>query len=137
MPYLKTKEKNKELRMNFNISNIDLTKADPCLEHEYVIETEENMGLPKDERISVICSYIKVGEQTRYIDKAGSFDAVKIVADKVKKIKNLSVNGVPITDAKVFTNLPSANPLMEIFSMIFAHIVAGARLTEDEEKNLE
>lgn len=126
--------------MDLNISNIDITKADLGLRHDYVPDTTFNMAIEdEDERIVVDCEYFRLGEKMKYStvneDKEVTLDFQKVFRKKVKGIRNLKINGKPVTTAEELLKFPSNGILDALMMNVVLHIVDSDSLTEDEEKN--
>jgi len=127
--------------MELNIKNIDITKADLGLRHEYAPKTEWNLA-EKDEEKRVIfdCEYFMLGEKMKYSTVAGEDNAVsidfqKVFKKKVKGIRNLEINGKPVTTAEELLKYPGVPELDALMVDVVAHILKSDDLTEDEEKN--
>ena len=79
--------------MNIEIKNIDTSKLDLGLRHEYVPEMKMNMDLPEEERIVIDCEYLRVGERTAFLSVSASDNEVsmdiyrKMFLKKVKGIR--------------------------------------------------
>ena len=126
--------------MELNIKNIDITKADLGLRHEYVPTTTFNEGLDEKDRIVVDCEDLRVGERTSFIsmtqDEEVSMDVYrKIFAKKVKGIRNLIINGKPVTTAEELLKYPSITELDALLVNVAIHVLRADELTEDETKN--
>jgi len=127
--------------MEINIKNIDETKADLGLRHEYVPDTVSNNALEEDKRVVVECEYLRVGERSAFFsvsadDKEVNMDLYrKIFRKKVKGIRNLVINKKPVTTAEEFLRYPSEAQLEGILIDVGLHIIKADSLTEDEEKN--
>ena len=125
--------------MDININNIDVSKLDLGLRHEYIPDTTFNMSLDEDKRIIIDCEYFGVGERLKYTsvdaDETASLDFRKIFKNKVKGIGNLVINKKPVTTSEEFLRYPAVPKLDAILSNVVAHIVHADELTEDEEKN--
>ena len=122
--------------MDLTIKNIDVTKTNVNLKHEYVIDTPEN--LKEKEPVSVICTWLKTGEISAYYktDGESSYIDMRALFNKhVKEIKNLTVNGVQITLPEQYLRLPNSTELNTILSNVGSHIISGYDLTDDEVKN--
>lgn len=127
--------------MNINIKNIDATKADLGLRHEYIPDTRDNMAIDEENRIVVDCEYLRVGERSAFLsvstdDKEVNMDLYrKVFRKKVRGIRNLTINEKPVTTAEEFLKYPSAVELEAIVINVVNHIFNSDDLTEDEEKN--
>lgn len=126
--------------MNLEIKNIDNTKLDLGLRHEYVPTTKLNEELPENERIVVDCEYLRVGERTSFFsmttNEEVSMDVYrKIFTKKVRGIRNLTINGTPVTTAEELLKYPSITELDAILIDVAVHILRADELTEDEKKN--
>lgn len=125
--------------MELNIKNIDVTKADLGLRHEYIPQTEWNKALDEDERIIVDCEYFMLGEKMKYSniteDKEYSLDFQKIFRKKVKGIRNLKINGKPVTTSEELLRYPGVAELDALMMDVVLHIIKSDELTEDETKN--
>ena len=126
--------------MDLNISNIDITKADLGLRHDYVPDTAFNMAIENEEdRIVVDCEYFRLGEKMKYStvneDKEVTLDFQKVFRKKVKGIRNLKINGKSVTTAEELLKYPSSTVLEALMMNVVLHIVDSDSLTEDEEKN--
>ena len=129
--------------MEFEIKNIDTSKLDLGLRHEYVPAVKFNTDLPENERIVIDCEYLRVGERTSFLSVSAGENEVnmdiyrKMFAKKVKGIRNLVINGKPVTTAEEFLRYPSTTELDAILIFTGNHILRADELTEDEEKNSE
>lgn len=127
--------------MNIEIKNIDTSKLDLGLRHDYVPDVKFNMDLPEEERIVIDCEYLRVGERTAFLSVSAEDNEVsmdiyrKMFAKKVKGIRNLVINKKPVTTAEEFLRYPSATELDAILIFTGNHILNADALTEDEEKN--
>ena len=125
--------------MKLNINNIDIRKADLGLGHEYVPQTDWNLELTENERVSVECEYFKVGEKARFMvasaDGTAAIDLAGVFSSKVKEIRGLSINGEDITTAKKLLSYPSIPELETMMMDVVLHILKADSLTEDESKN--
>ena len=125
--------------MKLNIRNIDTSKADLGLRHEYVPQTPYNLSLDEDERIVFDCEYFRLGEKMRYSsigeDKEVSLDFQKIFRKKVKGISNLEINDTPVTTAEELLKYPEVPELEALMMDVVLHIIQSDDLTEDETKN--
>ena len=129
--------------MNIEIKNIDTSKLDLGLRHDYVLEAKFNMDLPEEERIVIDCEYLRVGERTAFLSVSAEDNEVsmdiyrKMFAKKVKGIRNLTISKKPVTTAEEFLKYPSTPELDAILLFTGNHILNADELTEDEEKNFE
>lgn len=126
--------------MNIEIKNIDNTKLDLGLRHEYIPTITFNEELKKEDKIVVDCEYLRVGERTSFIsmtsDEEVSMDVYrKIFAKKVKGIRNLTINEKPVTTAEEFLKYPSVMELDALLINVAVHVLRADELTEDERKN--
>lgn len=125
--------------MNIEIKNIDITKLDLGLRHDYTPKTNYNNSLDDKEKIVIDCEYFGVGEKVKYSsvtpDGEATLDFRKIFQKKVKSIRNLKINDKPVTTADEFLRFPSIPVLDAIMSDVVLHIVTSDDLTEDEKKN--
>ena len=126
--------------MKLEIANIDNTKLDLGLRHDYIPDTTFNMALDEGDRIVIDCEYLRVGERTSFIsmtrDEEVSMDVNrKIFAKKVKGIRNLEINGKPVTTAEELLKYPSITELDSLLMNVAIHVLRADELTEDEEKN--
>lgn len=125
--------------MELNISNIDVTKLDLGLRHEYEPQTEYNLSLDEKDRIIVDCEYFAVGEKMKFskIDENQemSIDFIKIFRKKVKGIRNLIINGKPVTTADELLRYPGIPVLDALMTDVVSHILKADDLGEDETKN--
>jgi len=126
--------------MNLEIKNIDNTKLDLGLRHEYIPTTTFNEELKKEDKIVVDCEYLRVGERTSFIsmtsDEEVSMDVYrKIFAKKVRGIRNLTINGKPVTTAEELLKYPSITELDALLINVAVHVLRADELTEDEKKN--
>ena len=125
--------------MELNISNIDVTKLDLGLRHEYEPQTEYNLSLDEKDRIIVDCEYFAVGEKMKFskIDENQemSIDFLKIFRKKVKGIRNLVINGKPVTTADELLRYPGIPVLDALMTDVVSHILKADDLGEDETKN--
>ena len=125
--------------MNLNIKNIDTTKADLGLRHEYIPQTAFNKKQKEEERIVVECEYLKVGEKVKYTttDEDGntSLDFGKLFKKKVLEIRNLKINDKPVVSAYELLKYPGVLELEAIVIDVCAHLLNSDSLNEDERKN--
>ncbi len=127
--------------MKLNIANIDITKLDFGLRHEYVVDAAFNKELPEEEQIIIDCEYLKVGERTAFLSVSADDNEVsmdiyrKMFVKKVRGIRNLVINGTPVTTAEEFLKYPATPELDAILIFTGNHILNADKLTEDEEKN--
>ena len=127
--------------MELNIKNIDVSKLDLGLRHDYVPEAEFNKALPEEERIVIDCEYLRVGERTAFLSLSAEDNEVsmdiyrKVFSKKVRGIRNLVINGKPVTTAEELLRYPSIPELDAILVYTGNHIFNSDKLTEDEEKN--
>ena len=125
--------------MNIDLKNIDTKKADLGLRHEYVPQTPYNLSLDDDERIVFDCEYFRLGEKMKYSsigeDKEVSLDFQKVFRKKVKEIRNLKINGKPVTTAEELLRYPGVPELEELMMDVVLHIIRSDDLTGDEKKN--
>lgn len=125
--------------MKLNIRNIDTSKADLGLRHEYVPETPYNLSLDEDERIVFDCEYFRLGEKMKYSsideDKEVSLDFQKVFRKKVKGIRNLEINDTLVTTAEELLKYPGIPELEALMMDVVLHIIQSDDLTEDETKN--
>lgn len=126
--------------MELNIKNIDIKKADLGLRHEYIPETTFNMAIEnEDERIVFDCEYFRLGEKMNYSsiseDKEVTLDFQKVFRRKVKGIRNLVINGKPVTTSEELLKFPGVPELEALMMDVVLHIIRSDDLTEDEIKN--
>lgn len=125
--------------MKLNINNIDIRKADLGLGHEYVPQTDWNLELAENDRVSVECEYLKVGEKAKFMvagtDGNASIDFSKIFESKVKSIRGLNINGSDVKSAKALLSYPGVSELDSLIMDVVLHILKADSLTEDESKN--
>lgn len=125
--------------MNLNIKNIDNTKTNLGLRHNYVPKTAFNMKQKEEDRITVDCEYLKVGEKMNYTtvgkDGEASVDITALFRHKVFGIKNLEINGEPVTSADSLLKYPGVIELEALVIDVSAHILNTETLNEDERKN--
>lgn len=125
--------------MNLNIKNIDTTKADLGLRHEYIPQTAFNKKQKEDEKIVVECEYLKVGEKVKYTttdeDGNASLDFSKMFKQKVLEIRNLKINEKPVVSASELLKYPGAIELEAIVIDVCTHLLNSDSLNEDERKN--
>lgn len=126
--------------MDLNIKNIDTTKADLGLRHDYIPQTEWNLAEEdEDKRVVFDCEYFMLGEKMKYSsvgeDNAMSIDFQKVFKKKVKGIRNLSICGKPVTTAEELLKYPGVPALDNLMADVVAHILKADDLTEDETKN--
>jgi len=127
--------------MNIDIKNIDVTKADLGLRHEYIPDTRDNMATDEEKRIVIDCEYLRVGERSAFLSVSADEKEVnmdlyrKIFRKKVKGIRNLTINEKPVTTSEEFLRYPSTVGLEAIVINVVNHIFNSDDLTEDEEKN--
>ena len=125
--------------MNIEIKNIDITKLDLGLRHEYIPDTIFNNSLDDKDKIVIDCEYFGVGEKAKFSsvtpDGEATLDLRKIFQKKVRGIRNLQINGKSVTTADEFLRFPSIPVLDAIMSDVVVHIVTADDLSEDERKN--
>ena len=125
--------------MELNINNIDVSKLDLGLRHEYEPQTEYNLSLDEKERIVMDCEYFAVGEKMKFSkmdeNQEMSIDYTKIFRKKVKGIHNLIINKKPVTTADEFLRYPGIPVLDALMTDVVIHIMKADDLTEDEVKN--
>ena len=125
--------------MELNIKNIDITKADLGLRHDYIPQTEFNLALDEKERIVIDCEYFAFGEKMKYSsvneDREYSMDFLKVFRKKVKGIRNLVINGKPVTTSDELLRYPGVPELDALMTDVVLHIIRSDELTEDETKN--
>ena len=126
--------------MNIDIKNIDIRKADLGLRHEYIPDTILNNSIEnEDEKVVVDCEYFRIGEKMTFStvseDKEVSLDFLKIFRRKVKGIRNLTINGKPVTTSEELLKYPGVPELEAIMMDVVLHIIHSDELTEDETKN--
>lgn len=125
--------------MELNIKNIDVTKADLGLRHEYIPQTDFNLALPEEQRIVIDCEYFALGEKMKYSnvneDKEYSMDFQKVFKKKVKGIRNLVINGKPVTTSEELLRYPGVPELDALMVDVVLHIIKSDDLNEDETKN--
>ena len=105
--------------MNLNIKNIDTTKADLGLRHEYIPQTAFNKKQRDDEKIVVECEYLKIGEKVKYTttdeDGNASLDFRKMFKQKVLEIRNLKINETPVVGADELQKIISIFKISEFY----------------------
>lgn len=126
--------------MELNIKNIDIKKADLGLRHEYIPEIPLNMAIEDEsDKIIVDCEYFRLGEKMNYSamseDKEVTLDFQKVFRKKVKGIRNLVINGRPVTTSEELLKFPGVPELEALMMDVVLHIIRSDDLTEDEEKN--
>lgn len=126
--------------MNIDIKNIDIKKADLGLRHEYIPDTEFNNSIKdENERIVIDCEYFRMGERMSFStvseDKEVAIDFLKVFRKKVKGIRNLEINGKPVTTAEELLKYPGVPELESLMMDVVLHIIRSDDLTEDETKN--
>ena len=126
--------------MNIDIKNIDIKKADLGLRHEYTPQTPYNLAIENpEERVIMDCEYFRLGEKMNYSsiseDKEVTLDFQKIFRRKVKGIRNLVINGTPVTTSEELLKYPGAPELEALMMDVVLHIIRSDDLTEDETKN--
>ena len=125
--------------MELNIKNIDTSKLDLGLRHEYIPQTEYNKSLEEDNQLVFDLEYFAVGEKMKFSkmdeNQEMSIDYAKIFRKKVKGIRNLVINGKPVTTAEEFLRYPGVQVLDAIMTDVVIHIMKADDLTEDEAKN--
>lgn len=125
--------------MDLNNKNIDTTKADLGLRHEYIPQTAFNKKQKEDEKIVVECEYLKVGEKVKYTtadeDGNASLDFIKMFKKKVLEIRNLKINDKPVVGADELLKYPSTIELEALVIDVCYHLLNSESLNEDERKN--
>ena len=125
--------------MNLNIKNIDTTKADLGLRHEYIPQTAFNKKQRDDEKIVVECEYLKIGEKVKYTttdeDGNATLDFRKMFKQKVLEIRNLKINETPVVGADELLKYPGTLDLEALVIDVYAHLLNADSLNEDERKN--
>ena len=114
--------------MNLDIKNIDITKADLGLRHEYIPQTEWNLAeKDEDKRVVFDCEYFTLGEKMKYStvgeDNTMSIDFQKVFKKKVKGIRNLSICEKPVTTAEEllkYLESPNSTTLWQMLLHIFS-----------------
>lgn len=127
--------------MKITIKNLDNSKLDFGLRHEYVPTTTLNKNLSEKEKIVVDCEYLRVGERNSYVTMNSDEEMTmglyrKVFAKKVKGIRNLVINDKPVTTAEELLNYPSIIELDAIVLNVALHILNSDDLNKDEIKNL-
>jgi len=129
--------------MTIEFENLEYTtdkgKTVPKLEHKFVPLKET------DPSIVITCEYFKTGELMQYMDMTTNgkvnYRFRDIFMDKVKHIEGISIKDkktnkeIKVEDAETFLMLPSKAMCEQLITIVAAHIIAGDKLTEDEEKN--
>ena len=128
------------MAFELNIKNIDTSKLDLGLRHDYIPTTTFNEVLDEKDKIVVDCEYLRVGERTSFTSVTREEEITmdiyrRIFAKKVKGIKNLVINGKSVTTAEELLKYPSVVELEALVLNVALHIVRSDELTEDEEKN--
>ena len=125
--------------MKLEYKNIDVSKLDLGLRHEYVPTTSFNMSLNEKERMVIDCEYFRVGEKMSFnevsADGTATMDFRKIFLKKVKGIRNFEFNGKPVTTSEEFLKFPGVGEMDLIVMNVVLHIINADELTEDEAKN--
>jgi hypothetical protein len=125
--------------MELNLQNIDITKADLGLRHDYIPQTVFNKKQKEDEQIVVECEYLKIGEKVKYTtsdeDGKASIDLRKMFKEKVIEIRNLKINGKSVVSADELLKYPGALELEAIVIDVCAHLLNADSLNEEERKN--
>ena len=125
--------------MNLNLKNIDIKKADLGLRHEYIPQTLLNKEAEENEKIIIDCEYFRMGERMSFStvseDREVTIDFPKVFRKKVKGIRNLEINGKPVTTAEELLKYPGVPELESLMMDVVFHIINSDDLTEDEEKN--
>ena len=125
--------------MNLNLKNIDIKKADLGLRHEYFPQTNLNKEAEENEKIVIDCEYFRMGERMSFStvseDREVNIDFPKVFRKKVKGIRNLEINGKPVTTAEELLKYPGVPELESLMMDVVFHIINSDDLTEDEEKN--
>lgn len=126
--------------MDLNIKLIDISKANLGLRHEYVPQTVFNLSQPEEDRIVVDCEYFRVGERASFVvsmDEDGQREVnfQKVFRKKVKGIRNLLINGKPVTTADEFLKYPDTVELSAILYDVCSHLIQSDSLNEEERKN--
>ena len=125
--------------MELNLQNIDITKADLGLRHDYIPQTVFNKKQKEDEQIVVECEYLKIGEKVKYTisdeDGKASIDLRKMFKQKVIEIRNLKINGKAVVSADELLKYPGALELEAIVIDVCAHLLNADSLNEEERKN--
>lgn len=129
--------------MNFKLKNIDATKAEPSLKHEYVIEKDWNLD---ENPVSVTAKYLRAGETVQFIrtreDGSSTIDARELFKKKVVEIHNMTIedekgNKRNIQRPEDFLELPDdgSGYMTDIIMDVMAHLLNSNKLSEDEVKN--
>lgn len=125
--------------MNLNLKNIDIKKADLGLRHEYIPQIPLNKEAEENEKIIIDCEYFRMGERMSFStvseDREVNVDFPKVFRRKVKGIRNLEINGKPVTTAEELLKYPGVPELESLMMDVVFHIINSDELTEDEEKN--
>lgn len=127
--------------LDIQIENIDESKADLGVRHEYIPQVAFNLAIEnEEERVVVDCDHFLPGEMSKYMttneDREMAYDLRKVFSKKVKGIRNLRINGKPVTTAEAILKYPSTLELDALVMDVALHIVKGERLSGDERKNL-
>ena len=126
--------------MELNIKNIDIKKADLGLRHEYIPEIPLNIAIEDESaKIIVDCEYVRLGEKMNYSamseDKEVTLDFQKVFRRKVKGIRNLVINGKPVTTSEELLKFPGVPELEALMMDVVLHIIRSDDLTEGEENH--
>lgn len=125
--------------MNLNIKNIDTTKANLGLRHDYIPQTVFNKAQKEEEQIVVECEYLKVGEKVKYYtatdNDGATLDFRKMFKQKVLEIRNLKINGKPVVGADELLKYPGALELEALVIDVCSHLLNADMLNEEERKN--
>ena len=98
--------------LDIQIENIDESKADLGVRHEYVPQVAFNLAIEnEEERVVVDCDHFLPGEMSKYMttneDREMAYDLRKVFSKKVKGIRNLRINGKSVTTAEAILKYPS------------------------------
>lgn len=127
--------------LDLKVENIDTSKADLGIRHEYIPQVTFNLAIENEEdRVVVECDHFRPGEMATYMsaDRTDgiAYNIPKVFTKKVKGIRNLRINGTPVTTAEALLKYPSSPELDALVWDVALHIVSGERLNGDERKNL-
>lgn len=125
--------------MNIEIKNIDTSKLDLGLRHDYIPAILGNDKADEKNQVVFDVEYFGVGERLGYtkLDNEGdaALDFRKIFLKKVKGIRGFVINGKPVTTSEAFLKYPGTPTMEALMNDVVIHIVKADELTEDEAKN--
>jgi hypothetical protein len=124
--------------------NINKSKADPNLRHKFVPdivfhvgkEEIDNLSLPPEDQVYVMCDYLTAEEAATYYSMTGLESSPKIFAKKVREIHNLDH---PTEDREIqpleLLDASCSPDAFSIISKVALHLLSMTSLSDAERKN--